>query len=170
MKLFLIVFVSCILGLTACTEEKPGLYAGDNYVQFYYANPMTFDYISNPLKSPVINANRLQDTIYFRVQVIGQPSDRARQVSFEQYQEEDEGYEQAVPGVNYVPFDDLSLQELMVVPGDTAYANIPVVILYDKTSAGMNKKLKLHFKIIDSEDLRLGQPFLSKGLVTISQR
>ena len=171
MKVFLSVMVCCLLGLAACTVEKPGNYIGENYIQFYYGSPVTFDMVTMPVK-PLsgLNANRLQDTAYFRVQVIGQPSDAPRKVRFEQYVDERDVADQAVAGVNYVSFDDPSILKLMVIPGDSAYFNIPVVMLYDKAIAGMNKACVLRFRIVDSEDLILGQAFLSKGLLTFSQK
>lgn len=43
-----------------------------------------------------------------------------------------------VAGINFVPFDDEGLIDYMVVPADTAIAEIPVVIKYDPKSTGKN--------------------------------
>ena len=163
-----------LAAFVSCTEEKPGYYAGENYVQFYNsAASVRYDVKTNPSKYPsTLSASITRDTAYFKVQVIGQPSDKPRKVRFEQYYDETDTYPQAEPGVNYVPFDDASLQEMMVVPGDTAYAEIPVVVLYDVTlpSGGTTQYRILNFRIVDSEDLILGQKFLSKGRLQIQQR
>ena len=170
MRTLLIVLL--LTAFVSCTEEKPGYYVGENYVQFYYASPVRYDMVTNASRYPsVLSATTPRDTAYFKVQVIGQPSDKPRKVRFVQYYDEEDTYPSAVAGVNYVPFDDASLQEIMVVPGDTAYAEIPVVVLYDATQpSGPMQTYVLRFKIEDSEDLLLGQEFLSKGFLQIQQR
>lgn len=168
-RLSIILFVVSIVMLVSCHYEKPGFYEGNAYIQFYYSGLMnqdTTERITNPLNYPYVSSTRLQDTAWFRLQAVGGPVNRDRKVKFEQYSVELTGSSmEAVPGVNYVAFDDPEMQKYMIIPADSVYMNIPVVILYDTEKKG---SFVLNFELVPTEDFELGVPTLLKGKYSIS--
>lgn len=157
-----------IFSLIACTEENPGLYTGNDYIQFYYNGTASSEIKANPVKYPSISAKKTRDTAYFRLQVAGHTSKYPRVIRFEQYVDSTSltYSELAQPGVNYVSFDDPEIQKLMVIPADSIYMNIPVIVTYDMTVKG---SFVLDFKLVETEDFEVGnQRELSKGKLSIS--
>ncbi len=163
-QLFIILFLVCATSFVACHYERPGFYEGGNYIQFYYDNLVykdSSDYLTRPQNYPYISSTRLQDTAWFRVQAVGQPAHYDRAVRFEPYvNAADSNSTEAVPGVHYVAFDDPEIQPLMVVPADSVYMDIPVVILYDADTRG---SVALNFRLVATDDFEIGMPTLSKG-------
>lgn len=166
MKLHLILILGCVWGAIACSHEKPEFYKGGNYIQFWVGEPdASIGYVVTPKNYPRINSNQLYDTAWLRVQVVGEISPRDRRIKFEQYDQEDAYYTQAVAGVNYVPFDDPELQKYMVIPADSSAVNIPVVVKYDvNTKASIN----LYLRLLPTEDFELGQVGWTKAKVSYS--
>lgn len=168
-RLSIILFFVCIVMAVSCHYEKPGFYQERTYIQFYYPNLInkdTTDYMTRPLNYPYINSNRLKDTAWFRLQVVGGPVKWDREVKFRQYSVELTGNDmEAVPGVNYIPFDDPEIQKRMIIPADSVYMNVPVVILYDTEKKGT---FVLNFELVPTDDFELGMPSLSKGMYRIS--
>lgn len=166
MKLHLILIIGCMLGIISCSHEKPDFYGGKNYIQFWVEEPdASIGYVINPINYPWVNPEQLYDTAWFRVQAVGLPSSKDRQIKMEQYDQEEEYYIQAVSGVNYVPFDDPKLQKYMIMPKDSSAVNIPVVIKYDvNTSASLN----LYLRLLPTEDFELGQIGWTRGKVSFS--
>ena len=114
MKKYFVIAICCVLGFLACTEERPGYYKGeDNWVQFYYVYTFNKTYIA-PAYLPYegyqayVHSGKLRDTVYYRLHLIGQVSDKPRKVAFEPYETEMkyDYYTPAVEGENYVAFDD----------------------------------------------------------------
>lgn len=161
----LAIIIFCVLGFVACEYEKPGFYEGRDYIQFYYKGHLIYK-DSNDVKAVSLNyasvsATRLRDTAWFRLHAIGMPSNRDRKIQFEQYvNEADSNYVVAVPNVNYVAFDHSEIQKYMVIPADSVYMNIPVVILYD---AGAKRRVALNFRLVPTDDFELGVLTLLKG-------
>ena len=119
-----------------------------------------------PLNYPYVNSNRLRDTAWFRLQAVGRPAQKDRLVRFEPYiNKADSNYITAVPGVNYVAFDDPEIQRHMIIPADSVYMNIPVVILYDAETKG---SVALNFQLVPTDDFELGELTLRKGRYSYS--
>lgn len=166
MKLHIILILGCVFGAIACSHEKPDFYKGGSYVQFWREIPgADSGTIVSPTNYPWINSSREYDTAWFRIQAVGIPSSKDRQIKFEQYDQEEEYYIQAVAGVNYVPFDDPELQKYMVIPGDSTEVLVPVVIKYDPNTSA---SLSLHLRLVPTADFELGQPGLTRGRLTFS--
>ena len=164
-RLSIIIFVFGVISFASCRYEKPGFYEGRDYIQFYYSGNLLHkdsnEVKTSPVNYPYISSTRLRDTAWFRLKAVGTPSRRERQVRFEQYTNEaDKNYIEAVPGVNYVAFDDPEIQKYMVIPADSVHMNIPVVILYDTGTRG---SVALNFKLVSTDDFELGMPTLLKG-------
>lgn len=172
-KIFILVIV-CFVGCLACTEERAGYYEGeDNWVQFYYTWPVGNPYISlvyYPYAGymAMLNSQNTRDTVYFRLHLIGRPSTETRTVKFESYDGELEYdyLEHAVAGEDYVAFDDPEMLPCLEIPGDSAYINIPVILLYNPSKVG--KTLQLDFKLIDSPDLVVGDTCLMRARAKFS--
>ena len=167
-RLFIIVFLFC-LGVASCHYEKPEFYEEGDYIQFYYSNLInkdTNDRKTAPLNYPYVNSNRLRDTAWFRLQAVGMPAKKDRIVRFEPYiNKADSNYITAVPGVNYVAFDDPDIQRHMIIPAEAVYMNIPVVILYDAETKG---SVALNFQLVPTNDFELGELTLRKGRYSYS--
>lgn len=169
MRKILFILLGGMFVLTSCEKKLPGHYIGGDYVQFYYAYQTVLmldqDYISSPVewKYVQLSPTNLQDTVYFRLHITGNVSDRARKVNLEQYRDSTSTGIYPEPGVNYVAFDDPIMQEALMVPADSAYVNIPIIMKYDPETAGTYQSFQLHFKLVDSEDLQVGEIFLSKA-------
>ena len=166
MKLHLILILGSILGIISCSHEKPGYYEGGDYIQFWVANPdASVGYVVNSLNYPSINSKRMYDTAWLRVQVIGTTSSEDRRIKLEQYDQKDEYYIQAVPGVNYVPFDDPDLQRFMIMPKDSSTVKIPIVVKYD---VNIKASVNLYVRLVATEDFELGQVGWTRGKVSYS--
>lgn len=173
-KIFFII-ICCILGFIACTEERAEYYEGeDNWVQFYYIWPVEQTYISPvflPYEGyrPMLSSTKRQDTVYFRLHLIGRPSDKPRKVKFETYEAEMEYnyFLPAVPGEDYIAFDDPLMESYLTIPRDSAYVNIPVIVKYNPVKMG--NTLQADFRLVDSEDLVVGDSCLMKGRFILFQ-
>lgn len=173
-RALIIVIVSVFI---SCTTQLPGTYKGGNYVQFFFDYQVILnlsrEYISSPYPyAPYVSLSEMnqQDTVYFRLHIAGEVSKEPRHVRLIQYKDTTNTwalYPQA--GVNYIGFDDPIMLEALTIPGDSAYINIPIVVKYDPASAGTYQSFQLDFQLIDSEDLEVGEQFLSKGRFSFYQ-
>ena len=166
-----IIIVCAFIGLCACTEERAGYYIGeDAYVQFYYEGGYFF---AGRPSSPYVAFQRnysmgltetnLSDTLYFRIHIVGNKSDRPRKVKLKAYDpgELTTGFYAAVEGEDYVSFDDPALESYLTIPGDTAYFDIPVIVKYNPEKVGYN--MEGYFQLIDSENLIVGDTCLMRA-------
>lgn len=168
-----------IIGLiVSCHYEKPDYYKGESYITMWRnvigadsgMQVFTPSRINNGSSSTItLSSSNTADTAWFKVQAFGIPSNEARKVMIEQYYvevETEQGISEPVSGVNFVPLDDASLVDYMVVPADTAIAEIPVVVTYDPESAG--KKFKLYFQLLPTEDFDVTPFAQCRGCVTFT--
>ena len=171
MKQFLILVLIFTGSLVACSETDLPLYKGTDYVRFYnLESNISVEKITKPTEPSYIsslNASNPSLVVKYKVQLIGNTSKKDRKVKFEQFFPEGEE-NQAVSGVNFVPFDDPEMAEQMIIPADSIWAYIPVKLTYDPAKG--YSTYKLNFRIVDSEDLLVGTPkLLSWGFVQFSQ-
>lgn len=175
-QLMMMFFVVVCLGVIACHEEDAGYYTGENYIQFYSTYPNASSDITSVwigttqagigYSWPHVGPNKNRDTVYYRLQAVGELSDKVREVRFEQYFEVGDEL-QAEPGVDYVPFDDPELLKHYVLLPDSAFVNVPVVFLYNEnktTDKTDNKPLFLYFRLVVTDDFQLGSPHFQNGV------
>ena len=176
MKKYFVIAICCVLGFLACTEERPGYYKGeDNWVQFYYVYTFNKTYIA-PAYLPYegyqayVHSGKLRDTVYYRLHLIGQVSDKPRKVAFEPYETEMkyDYYTPAVEGGNYVAFDDPEMEKFLIIPGDSAYINIPVIVKYNPAVTSYTY-YQLDFRLVNTEDLVIGDTCFMKGRLEFYQ-
>lgn len=178
MKKILIIALAIWACCEACTQEKPGLYTGGGGLCFYYTGAGTYDSKPYPVswKSGSVGANTLQDTLYFRIDVYGSRSEEPRRFRLKQstlsaldslsyYQSR----EVAVAGVNYMSFDDPEYQQYLVIPPDSSYVLVPVIMMYDPTCTPEYHGFQLHFEIDPTEELPIMDPRFYRATVQFSQ-
>lgn len=176
--LYLFLFFSII---NSCREEQIPTYSGGNYVYFekedtklpLWAKKYSFVYLKSDVKI---------DTIYARLRVSGPTVGYDRNVRFKQelkyrlqhIYDENGAVDsmlvlepnQAVPGVHYVSFEDETMKDRMVVKKDSAFADIPIVLIRDISLREADRSLL--FRIVPTEDLLPGDVKSIKGSITIS--
>ena len=184
MKTLLIVLFVGLLWVS-CSEEVVEPYRGsDNYIHFLNGNKMhlsdaMYTYKGDGTNYEMLvgnNSYKKRDTALFRVSISGFISDQSRVIKLEQYVpatvfEEDGGAEAAVPGVNYVSFDDPEMQKHLIMPADSVAVNIPIIVLSDPNSTSGTKVL--YFRLVENENFKIPAAAtnlgLHKGRVRIKQ-
>lgn len=166
------ILILGLIGLiVSCHYETPDYYKVESYVCMW-RNVVGADsgkQVFTPSRNNYIylNATKLQDTAWFKVQAFGVHASKSRQVMFAQYfVEEEEGFSVPEAGVNFVPFDDKGLIDRMIIPADTAIAEIPVVVKYDPRSAG--KKFHLYVHLVPTDDFNITTFAQCRGCVTFT--
>ena len=167
-----VILIIGLIGLiVSCHYERPEYYKGNSYVCMWreIVGADSGKQVFPPSRNNYIylNASKLQDTAWFKVQAFGIPAFESRKVMFEQYYVGDEeGFSVPVAGINFVPFDDEGLIDYMVVPADTAIAEIPVVIKYDPKSTG--KTFHLYVHLVPTDDFDITTFAQCRGCVTFT--
>ena len=176
-RLSIIIFVFGVISFASCHYEKPGFYEGRDYIQFYYSGNLLHkdsnEVKTSPVNYPYISSTRLRDTAWFRLKAVGTPSSRERQVRFEQYTNEaDKNYIEAVPGVNYVAFDDPRMEEYYVIPPHTSSILVPVILLRDPDvdfGSSWSKTFCLHFEIVPNDEVKILDSRFYRGKAKFTQ-
>lgn len=140
--------------LTSCTEENVELYKRkDNYIFFVTKSSMrALDSLYSYTGSVYVPSyNKTVDTIYFRVGVGGNWTNGPRKIKLEQYTHPDDPtIPDAVPGEDYIAFDDPVMDEYYTIPSDSLEINIPIIITSKTTTTKM-----LDFRLVDTEDFKV---------------
>lgn len=84
----------------------------------------------------------MQDTVWLNVKTMGFLSNSDRPVALKQVAT---GENDAIPGTDYVPFDDPSLQQFYVVKADTNSVRLPVVVKRTAALKTTTKTLRVTF-------------------------
>jgi hypothetical protein len=90
----------------------------------------------------------IRDTVYIQVNTIGEMANVDRAVKFVQVSNKTDLFP-AVSGQHFVPFDDPSLKNLMVIKANTVKAKIPVVLLRDASLKTNTYRLRLQLAAND---------------------
>lgn len=140
--------------LFSCTEENVELYKRkDNYIFFVLTSDMrALDSLySYKWSLNVPSYNKTKDTVYFRVGVGGNWANGPRKIKLEQYTHpEDPTIPDAVPGEDYIAFDDLVMEQHYTISADSLEIDIPIII----TSKTYTSKM-LDFRLVDSDDFKV---------------
>lgn len=103
-------------------------------------------------------SGKLRDTLYFKLWVMGNISTHDRRLVLKQSvlsSTDSSSYANknvAVAGVNYVAFDDPEMEKFLIIPPDSSYVYIPVIMTYDPTIAGTRQDFRLHFEIVPTDE------------------
>lgn len=182
MRCYLIILLTISL-LPACTLEEIPTYSGVSHIQIIEEDRGTQ---RNPKFNFVYSGKEIiQDTIFIQMFISGDVKDYNREVKLEQqpifkfeYRRDEYGNlidsvlvkeaNQAVPGVDYIPFDDANIRKKMFVPANSYTASIPIVLKRTPELSEKQISKLLLFKIVDSEHFKSGDRFLSGATVHIS--
>ena len=138
----------------SCSEENVELYKRkDNYIFFVTTSKMwALDSLYRYASSVYVPSyNKTRDTVYFRVGVGGNWANGPRKIKLEQYAHPDDPtIPDAVPGEDYVAFDDPVMEEHYTIPADSLEINIPVIITSKTSSPKM-----LDFRLVDTDDFKV---------------
>ena len=119
-KILMIICFACLL-LEACDKaEVPSIYSGPDGINFYYdqVGPYDADPYPNSYKTGSLSSSQKTDTLWYKILIMGNVSEKERTFSLKQstlsaldsasyYTGLTPQVEVAVPGVNYVAFDDI---------------------------------------------------------------
>lgn len=171
MKQYTLLFL-VFVGMMACQEEQVTPYTGESYIYFYktYGDDSEYDTALITTKYTLMSSQAVEaDTVWFRVHIRGILADTARQVKFSQLEASSlpERALRAEPGRHFVPFDDPQLRQLMVIPADSSWADIPVVLLPD-LEAQTGTQVFLDFELVNNENF-IATRYRRLGRVTISR-
>lgn len=170
MKYNLLILLSAMV-LVGCNYAEIPTYSGYEYVQIVKEN-------NNKQQQRAMNfayteLDAMHDTIWVNLFISGPTKDYDREVCFEQKQEyemqmrrDDKGNiidsvlvkveNQAVPNVDYVPFNDPEIKRKMIIPAH-AYGNlVPIVLKRTEAIKTPENTKRLFFRIVDSKDFKPG--------------
>lgn len=175
MKLFNILYAAGLLLLTAaCEKDLPVFSDDEGFLIFNYgAGKKTDDATvsENDRRgsySFLLNAAEEQmcDTVWLKVNTLGKLSSDSRPIALVQVEDTNRNVINAVAGKHYVAFDDPSLAELYRMPGNSAVAEVPVVVLRDPSLKEGDVTLKMTFG--DNNWFKPGYPSFTTYTLTIS--
>lgn len=112
-------------------------------------------------------AEVVRDTVYIRVNTMGFVANYDREVKIVQADTILVGKIVAEPGVHYVAFNSPEMKGKIVVPAGKAKADIPIILLRDKSL--LNSECLLYVKIVDNENFKLGFPTAQYNRVIFSE-
>ncbi|GAB6007860.1 DUF4843 domain-containing protein [Dysgonomonas reticulitermitis] len=166
MKKLIYIPVIIILIATGCSETEYLSYAGADRIQMSDTVTTNFTFVYE-LSSVTV------DTVYIRVNTIGNVANHDREVKLIQVPEYSITYERdpvtgnitdtietelpnkAVPGQHYVDFSDASLKKMYVIKANEVTALIPVVLLRDASLKDASFRLRV--QLDESAEFGLGE-------------
>jgi hypothetical protein len=159
-KVELIGVLLLLIGMAGCTENEMLTYENDPAVYFAGAGENKADSLNHSFF--LLDVNVLSDTVWVRVNTMGELSSQHRPVVLVQTNAGAE--DAAVAGVHYVPFDDAGLKPLQYVPAGKEFGDIPVVLLRDE-SLGTGK-VRLELTVAGNDHFRPGMSDKLKFTIT----
>jgi hypothetical protein len=120
-------------------------------------------------EAPVV----VRDTVYIRLNTIGGITGQDRKVTLEQVTEYDITYVRdpvtnkvtdstvkekpfkAIAGKHYIPFDDPSMQALLVIKANKAFDSLPIILLRDTSLKSNSYRLRL--KVVANNEFATGE-------------
>lgn len=175
MKLFNILYAAGLLLLaTACEKELPTFLDDECFLIFNYGagkktgNVNISENDRRGSYSFLMNAaeEQTRDTVWLKVNTLGKLSPDSRPLALIQVEDTNRNVVNAVAGKHYVAFDDPALAELYRVPGDSAVAEVPVVVLRDPSLKEGDVALRITFG--DNGWFKPGYPSFTTYTLTIS--
>lgn len=151
--IYILSLCAGLLAFAGCNEEKPFTYEGAEGVYFFKGQQFIDGemFIQNDsLNLSFIDVPDDQDriTAWVDVRTNGIPADRERRIVIEQTNAGKTGA--AVAGTHFVPFDDASLADRMVMPAGEVRTLIPIVL---KRDASLEKgRLAVQFRLVATDD------------------
>lgn len=175
MKLSNLLYAGGLLLLaTACEKDLPVFSDGVCMLNFYYGDNLTTAGVKASMgrgsHSFKLNSaeGQMRDTVWLKVNTMGKLSVDDRPLALVQIEDTTQGVVNAVAGQHYVAFDDPSLEALYRVPGKSAVAEVPVVVLRDASLKTGDVVLKITFR--DNGYFKVGYPEFATYTLTISDR
>jgi hypothetical protein len=141
MKRFKFIYAVLLSALiaAACTENKMLSYENDPAVYFAGTGDAGVDSINHSFF--LLSTDIVKDTVFVRINTMGELSSQSRPVPVVQANVGAEGA--AVAGVHYVSFDDPTLKPLLQVPAGKEFVNIPIVFIRDKSLDSTKVRIEL---------------------------
>lgn len=165
------LLLTAALLFNSCKKAMPGVYSGQEYLQFYSTTTSAVKQVTTAYASfYYLDASKTTDTILLHVTVLGTIPTKTSYVQFTAFTDKTvtSAYPDAVAGVHYVSFDDANLKKLMKVDAGNYEAYIPVVL---KRDASLKENVyQLRFKIGLSDDFKPGNANYTEGVIYISDR
>ena len=170
-----VAFACCV---QSCEKELESYSHQESYLNFRFQKSNGDDMLNSELASSnsVVNTpvqynfkthgTIQQDTIWLQAKYIGFVTDYDREYTLEQI--EVSGADNAVPGVDYVAFDNPEAQRVMVVKAGESNFLVPVILL---RSSGLKKKdaiLKVRFK--ENKNFKNGFPNMQTRIISFTDR
>ncbi len=175
MKLLNLLYAGGLLLLvTACEKDLPVFSDGECMLNFNYGDNLTTAGVRPGMGvgsySFKLNAQegQMRDTVWLKVNTMGKLSKESRPIALVQMEDTTQGVINAVAGKHYVAFDEPGLAALYQVPGKSAVAEVPVVVLRDASLQQGNVVLKITFG--DNGYFKAGYPEFATYQLIISDR
>lgn len=184
-KILMMICFACLL-LEACDKaEVPSTYSGPDGINFYYdqVGPYDADPYPNSDKTGSLSSSRQTDTLWYKILVMGNICEKERTFSLKQstlsaldsasyYTGLTPQVKVAVPGVNYVSFDDPQMKKYCVIPPHTSEILVPVILLYDPNAefgSAWGLSFRLHFEIVPNDDVKILDSRFYRGTAKFTQ-
>ena len=184
-KILMMICFACLL-LEACDKaEVPSTYSGPDGINFYYdqVGPYDADPYPNSDKTGSLSSSRQTDTLWYKILVMGNICEKERTFSLKQstlsaldsasyYTGLTPQVKVAVPGVNYVSFDDPQMKKYCVIPPHTSEILVPVILMYDphaEFGSAFSLKFRLHFEIVPNDDVKILDSRFYRGAAQFTQ-
>ncbi|SEM72439.1 protein of unknown function [bacterium A37T11] len=153
----------------ACRKDAPSVYAGKQFVEFYYINDtkaITTGYSTFYYQEPGVK----YDTVLFHVRTVGTLPQKTSYVKFKAFADTtaSPAFPDAVAGVHYVSFEDAQLNLLWKLEAGQYEGYLPIVTIRDASLK--NATYQLHFRIDTSADFYPGNSDHTEGIVYISDK
>lgn len=175
---YLVVAAAFVCCVQSCEKELESYSHQESYLNFRFLKSNGDDMLNSELasSSSVVNTpvqynfkthgTIQQDTIWLQAKYIGFVTDYDREYALEQIEET--GADNAVPGVDYVAFDNPEAQRIMVVKAGESNFLVPVILL---RSSGLQKKdavLKVRFK--ENKNFKNGFSNMQTRIISFTDR
>ena len=158
-KIISIIILAIVFLSTACEENNFKIYNDGDLIQFgpeesriYMASYNLVD-TTKTYTFYYKQATVIQDTVFFDIYAIGGVSSRNR--SFALKQDSVAGATNAVPGVDYIAFDDPRVKENYIIKAGAVHTRVPVILL--RNAKLKTNMLTLKISNVENENFRLGE-------------
>ena len=152
---------------SACEEDLPMYETEQDRLNFAVAPR---EETPTPVRKSFVydSESIIRDTVYVPITSMGFVRNYDRAIKFEQVQLNQDSIYNAEAGVHYVAFDNPEVKDLMILPAGKASAEIPIIVLRDKTLRDTVTVLQL--KIASNEFFDPGDKNRMELLVEIGEQ